>query len=211
MSLATQYPGAILHTLLAHLAGLFLAGAGGNREAAEQAAASLLAAYHPETQDELRLAAQVVGFSFHALEALTQTATPDMPLNRILRLRGSAVSLSRESHKAQRRLDKLQTARRAGIPAEAQPNPAQPEPKIEKALDLIENTRTIAAAAKTKGLTWTQAYEQRQRDIRIAASLKRAEAPPSPRKPTPRQPPPSRTIGRLLRPSDPQSVQTESA
>jgi hypothetical protein len=25
-------------------------------------------------------------------------------------------------------------------------------------------------------LTWTQAYEQRQRDLRIAASLKRAEA-----------------------------------
>ena len=127
-------------------------------------------------EDELRLAANIVSFSFQALEALSQAATPDMPLTRTLRLRGGAVSLSRESHKAQRRLDKLQTARRAGIPAEAQPNPAQPEPKIEKALDLIENTRTIAAAAKTKGLTWTQAYEQRQREMRIAASLKRAEA-----------------------------------
>jgi hypothetical protein len=143
--------------------------------AARQAAAEMLSAYHPETEDELRLA-NVISFSFQALEALGQAATPDMPLTRSLRLRGSAVSLSRESHKAQRRLDKLQTARRAGIPAEAQPNPAQPEPKIEKALDLIENTRTIAVAAKTKGLTWTQAYEQRQRDIRIAASLKRAEA-----------------------------------
>jgi hypothetical protein len=99
-----------------------------------------------------------------------------MPLTKILRLRGGAVSLSRESHKAQRRLDQLQNARREGIPAANQPEPAQPEPKIEKALDLIEDTRTIDVAAKAQGLTWTQAYEQRQRDMRIAASLKRAEA-----------------------------------
>jgi hypothetical protein len=174
--LAKTVPDAILETITIRLSALFLAGAAGDMTAARRAAAEMLSAYHPETEDELRLAANVISFSFQALEALGQAATPDMPLTRSLRLRGSAVSLSRESHKAQRRLDKLQTARRAGIPAEAQPNPAQPEPKIEKALDLIENTRTIAAAAKTKGLTWTQAYEQRQRDIRIAASLKRAEA-----------------------------------
>jgi hypothetical protein len=119
-----------------------------------------------------------VGFSFQALEALSQSATPDMQLTRILRLRGSAVSLSRESHKAQRRLDQLQKARREGIPAqpaETQPEPAQPEPRTERAIDLIEDTRTIAAAAKAPGVTWTQAYEQSQRDKRIAASLKRAE------------------------------------
>ncbi len=131
----------------------------------------MLSAYNPETEDELRLAANVISFSFQALEALGQAATPDMPLTRTLRLRGSAVSLSRESHKAQRRLDKLQAARRAGSPAKI-----QPEPKIEKALDLIGNTRTVTVAAKAQGLTWTQAYEQRQRAARIAAGLKRAEA-----------------------------------
>jgi len=31
-------------------------------------------------------------------------------------------------------------------------------------------------AAKANNLTWTQAYEQRQRETRIAASLQRAEA-----------------------------------
>jgi len=144
--------------------------------AAREAASQMLAAYHPSTEDELHLAANIVSFSFQALEALGQAATPGIPLTRILRLRGSAVSLSRESHKAQRRLDKLQAARRAGIPAATQPEPTQPEPKIDNALALIENTRTIAGAAKIKGLTWTQAYEQRQRDIRVAASLKRAEA-----------------------------------
>jgi hypothetical protein len=175
-SLAKTLPVAILETVVTHLAALFLAGAEGNMTAARQAAAQMLAAYDPQAQDELRLAANIVSFSFQALEALGQAATPDMPLTRKLRLRGSAVSLSRESHKAQRRLDKLQAARLQGIPAETQPEPAQPEPKIEKALDLIETTRTIAGVAKTKGVTWTQAYEQRQRDNRIAASQKRAEA-----------------------------------
>ncbi len=176
MSLAKTLPAAVLETILTHLAGLFLTGAAGDMTAAREAAAQTLSAYRPETEDELRLAANVISFSFQALEALSQAASPDMPLTRTLRLRGSAVSLSRESHKAQRRLDKLQTARRAGIPAEAQPEPAQPEPKIEKALDLIKDTRTVAVAAKAQGLTWTQAYKQRQRDLRIAANLRRAEA-----------------------------------
>jgi len=176
MSLAKTLAPAVLDTVLTRLAGLFLVGAAGDITAARQAAAQMLAAYHPETEDELRLAANIIGFSFHALEALGQAATPDMALTKILRLRGGAVSLSRESFKAQRRLDQLQNARREGIQAETQPEPAQPEPRIERAIDLIEDTRTIAVAAKAQGLTWTQAYEQRQRDQRIAASLKRAEA-----------------------------------
>jgi hypothetical protein len=176
LPLANTLPSAVVETVLTHLAKLFLIGAAGDITAARQAAAQMLAAYDPQTEDELRLAANIVGFSFHALEALGQAATPDMPLTKILRLRGSAVSLSRESHKAQRRLDQLQKVRRTGIlaqPADTQP---QPEPKIEKAIDLIMDTRTVTAAAKAHGVTWTQAYEQRQRENRIAASLKRAEA-----------------------------------
>lgn len=174
MSLAATLPAAIVETILTRLALLFLSGANGDQQVARHAATHALAAHHPETEVELRLAAAIIAFSFHALEALAQAAAPDMPLARVLRLRGSAVSLSRESHKAQRRLDQLQNARRQGIAP--QPEPAQPQPKIEKALEVIEDTRTVAYAAKTKGLTWTQAYEQRQRDKRIAASLQRAHA-----------------------------------
>jgi hypothetical protein len=176
MSLAKTLPAAVLETILTRLATLFITGAAGDMAAAREAAVQMLTAYHPQTEDELSLAANTIGFSFHALEALGQASTPDMPLTKILRLRGSAVSLSRESHRAQRRLDQLQKASREGISAATQPEPAEPEPKIEKALALIEDTRTITVAAKTQGLTWTQAYEQRQRDLRIAASLKRAEA-----------------------------------
>jgi hypothetical protein len=181
-TLATTLSAAILDTILGRLALLFLSGAAGDLTAARNAAARMLAAYHPQTEDELRLAAEIVGFSFHALEALAQAAGPDMPLTRILRLRGSAVSLSRESHKAQRRLDHLQKARRTGSPAATetpqptQTQPSQSQPKIEKALDLIAETRKVAAVAKATGQTWTQAYQQRQRAKGIANNLKKNQA-----------------------------------
>jgi hypothetical protein len=179
MPLPTTLPAAILETLLIRLAALFLTGAGGDTTAARHAASQMLDAYHPQTTDELRLAANIIGFSFQALEALSQAATPDLPLTRILRLRGSAVSLSRESAKAERRLGQLQKSRQQPVQAreaEIQPDPAQPEPKIDKAAAPIQDTTTVAVAAKANNLTWTQAYEQRQRDTRIAASLKRALA-----------------------------------
>jgi hypothetical protein len=174
MSLAATLSAAILDTILGRLALLFLSGTAGDLTAARNAAAQMLAAYHPQTEDELRLAAAIVGFSFHALEALSQAAGPDMPLTRILRLRGSAVSLSRESHKAQRRLDQLQTARRTGSPAPTET--VQTPPRIDKALDLIADTRQVAAVAKATGQTWTQAYQQRQRSKAIAANLKKNQA-----------------------------------
>ncbi len=179
MPLAATLPAAILETILTHLAALFLTGAGGDPTAARHAVAQMLGAYHPQTEDELRLAAKIVGFSFHALEALGQAAAPDMPITRVLRLRSSAVSASREASKAERRLTQLRNDRQRDIRT-------QPEPEIEKPIAPIENTNTenagientgkIAIAAKASGQTWTQAYQQRQTDLRIAASLKRAEA-----------------------------------
>jgi hypothetical protein len=173
MPLDTILPPAILQTILTRLAALFLTGAAGDMTAARHAAAQMLGAYRPETEDELRLAANIIGFSFQSLEALSQAAAPDLPITRILRLRGSAVSLSRESREAERRLDQLQKARRQGVPAQPAELRAEPEPKTEK---VIEDTRKVTVAAKASGQTWTQAYQQRQREARIAASLKRAEA-----------------------------------
>ena len=171
MSLPATIAKAILDTVLARLALLFLSAAAGDTEAAREAANQMLAAYNPQTADELTLAAQIVTLQFHALEALGNAAEPGLSLNRILRLRGSAVSLSRESAKAERRLSELQKARQQPAPAqeaEIQPVPAQPEPQPEKALT------TAQAPAK--------AEEERQREARIAASIQKAEArfaPPS--------------------------------
>jgi hypothetical protein len=179
MSLAAACSSVILDTILGRLALLFLTGAGGDLAAARRAAAQMLAAYHAETDDELRLASEIVSFSFHALEALSQAMTPDMSLNHKLRLRGSAVSLNRASHKAQRKLDQLQKARRAGHPAQPAevkaPQPAA-SPSTEKALDLIEATRDALTAAKSAGQTWTQTYQARQRAKRITKNLEKNRA-----------------------------------
>jgi hypothetical protein len=177
--MSTKCPAAILDTILTHLAALFLAGAQGSETAARDAALQMLAAYSPETVAELRLAANIVSFSFHALEALSQSATPDMPLTRVLRLRGSAVSLSRESHKAERRLEQLQKARYDDVPADPEPAP-QPNPAADKALDLIADTRKVAAVAQQTQQTWTQAYRQRQRDQRLAKQQARRQSAPTP-------------------------------
>ena len=140
---------AILDTVGAHLALLFLTGASGDETAARDAARATLATYAAETEEELRLAAGIISFGFHALEALSQAAAPDLSLNRVLRLRGSAVSLSRESHKAQRKLDQLQRARRAAPESQSadsqradsplaeshptEPHPAEPHPAEPRA------------------------------------------------------------------------------
>jgi hypothetical protein len=186
---------AILDTVLGRLALLFLTGAGGDLAAARLAASQMLAAYNAESPNELRLAAEIMSFGFHALEALSQAAAPDLPLTKILRLRGSAVSLSREAHKAQRKLDQLQRDRRAGIAAEPVENVAtQTEavatrPQIDKALALIEATRdapgeaprvapreATASAGRNGGQTWTQSYQKRLTAKRIADNLKKNQA-----------------------------------
>jgi hypothetical protein len=181
MPLATTLPAAILDTILIHLATLFLAGAAGNPIAARQAAAHMLRIYNPRNEEELRLAANIVGFSFHALEALGQAAAPDLPITRVLRLRGSAVSLSREANKAERRLTQLRNAPQQAIPAEAAPKvektiaPIEAVAPIEAAAP-IEHTAKITIAPKVNAQAWNQAEEDRQRDIRIAAGMKRMEA-----------------------------------
>ena len=67
------------------------------------------------------------------MDNLARSSDPELSLTKVLRLRGSAVSLSREAHKAQRKLDKLQaistiaTSQPAAQPEAAQSEPAQSE------------------------------------------------------------------------------------
>jgi hypothetical protein len=178
-TLPIAFPAAILETVLSGLAALFLAGANGDIAAARQAASQMLDAYHPRTEDEFRLAANIIGFSFQALEALGQAAAPDLPLTRAMRLRGSAVSLSREAARAERRLAQLRKqAAAAEIGAAASPKIEQASPPLPLAPIPPVSIKTpgkIARAAEAKGITWTQAYAERQCAARIAASIKRAE------------------------------------
>ncbi len=173
-------PAAVLETVLPGLAALFLTGTDGDIAAARHAACQMLADYHPETENELRLAANIIAFSFHALEALGQASAPGVSLTRVLRLRGSAVSLSRESAKAERRLGQLQKARQQPIPQarvpDTPPDPVQAAPKIGKHRDLTQDTASVVMAGKANQLALARAEEDRQRDRRIAAGLERLAA-----------------------------------
>jgi hypothetical protein len=174
MSLAALFPAAVLETILIRLTPLFLVGAGGETTAARQAAVQTLGSYRPETEDELRLAANVIAFGLHALEALGEAADPDLSMTRVLRLRGSAVSLSRESTKAQLRLDQLQKARQQNRQAEpVEPPPAPAHVKIATTQDPIRHTGDIAAAATTLRPAKTETEEDRQLAIRMAGYMQR--------------------------------------
>jgi hypothetical protein len=170
----SNFPAEILDTILTHLAPLFLSAAAGDEAAAQKAALRMLAAHNPENERELCLAAQFVSFSLHTLAALGQAADPDLSLSRVLRLRGSAVSLSRASEKAQLRLDQCQQARQQE-PARAATRPkempslaTQPEPETEQT-PTPPRTAIITQPA-------IRYYDRAEDDARIAASVKRAEA-----------------------------------
>jgi hypothetical protein len=173
--ISATIPQAIWDTLLGSLIPLFLIGAGGDTAASREAAHQMLAAYDPQTAAELSLAAEIVGFSFHALEALGQAAAPDLSLNRVLRLRGSAVSLSREAHKSQRKLDQLQRVRAIQPPAKAQS--PQPEPaRAPGTTEAPSPTEAECLAARTKAKIWLQSYHKREAAERITKNLKQNQA-----------------------------------
>ena len=173
MSLPATIAKAIMDTVLSRLAPLFLAAAAADIQAAQDAARQMLAAYNAETPDELSLAAEIISLQFHALEALSQASDPELSLNRKLRLRGSAVSLSRESHKAQRKLDQLQRARLAGT----QPHPAEaeapaPNPPIHDEITVVET----ASSTTPKTETWSQSLQKRMTANRLAKKAQKQQA-----------------------------------
>ncbi|WP_428490390.1 hypothetical protein [Rhodopila sp.] len=184
--------------MLARLAPLLLPGAAGDLATARQAAAQMLAAHDAQTDDEIRLAGKLVGLSFQCLEALSQAAAEDLSLTAKLRLRGSAVSLSRESHKAQRQLDKLQRARRDGRteqPADAPPRTAshpqptelqpatvpaaRPDPVVSTSVAVApaqSRPDAIHPAGRTGNAIMTQSLHKRLAAQRITDQLKQNQA-----------------------------------
>jgi len=168
---------AILETILANLALLFLTAAG-DPEKARHAAIQALAAHDVQTEDELRLASEIISFGFHALEALAQAGAPDLSLSRVLRLRGSAVSLSREAHKSRRRLDQLRRARLA-LPPQAEPAaalPSQPQPQPQTQPSKAAEPLAQQVIGKNGGMTWTQSYQKRILAKRMAEKAKKVQA-----------------------------------
>jgi hypothetical protein len=173
--MSTPITPVILDTVLGHLAPHFLEAANGDLPTARHAASRMLTAHDPQTEEELHLATDIVSFGFHALEALSAAAAPDLSLNQKIRLRGSAVSLNREAYKARRRLDQLRQVRLAAV---TQPQPETVPAEDQPTADLIEFAQeTVQAVAKQGGLkAWTTSRQQRRAADRIAETLRRNAA-----------------------------------
>jgi hypothetical protein len=141
-----SFPGiapAFLEEMVAHLLHLFIRGADGDEAAARHAVLSTLAAYHPENEQELGLAAHIISFGFATLGALAEAMDPNLPVNAVLRLRGNANAAHRSAHQCQRTLDKLRKERRiaAGPPAVCSPAPEAPADAVEPAPALTQAPR----------------------------------------------------------------------
>jgi hypothetical protein len=181
MSLPVTLPEAILDTILDRLAVFFLAAAGNDMTAARDAVRQLLSDYSPQTARELNLAAETITLQMHALNALCHAAGPDLSDNKVLRLRGCAVSLSREQHKAHRKLDQIQKVRQIGTPVpesarDATIGPAATSPRVEKAIAFVEAERRAAPPATPAKIPSLQSFHKQEAARIITENLKRRQA-----------------------------------
>ncbi len=176
MSLATIITPAILDKIIGLLVPLFLTGAAGDLLTARHAASRLLADYQPETEEELRLAAEIICFGFGALDALSQSMAPNLTLNAILRLRGSANTQQRSANQCQRTLDKLRTQRRR---VQADQITERPAPRIAEAEPVTLETVTLSDCeqiAQHTGPAVILSRQQRRAAERKAGKAQRKQA-----------------------------------
>lgn len=165
---------AFLEEMVACLLHLFIRGGGGDEAAARYAVLSTLAAYDPEDEQELRLAAEIISFGFATLEALAKAMNPDLPLNAVLRLRGNANAAHRSGHQCQRTLDKLRKERR--LPASLAA-PRSPVPKIPADPANLTETTNASRSIFTRSARSPDLSRQQRRDLeRKALKAQRQQA-----------------------------------
>jgi hypothetical protein len=164
---------AFLEEMVAYLLHLFVRGAGGDEAAARHAVLSTLAAHNVANEDEMRLAAGIISFSFAALEALARSMDPDLPLKEVLRLRGNANAAHRSGHQCQRTLDKLRQERRHG----ADVTQAQPQADAPPATPVILSRQQRRDQERKTAKALRQQADRARLETRMAT---RTGAPPIP-------------------------------
>jgi hypothetical protein len=159
-----------LDTIIGLLVPWFLIAAGGDVTAARRTAECILASYDVETEQEIRLAAEITSFGFGALEGLRDSMDPELKLNAVLRLRGSANTQHRSANQCQRTLDKLRKERRmAAEVVEAQP------PVSEDRNDTPQAPQSNQTAPAQPRATITLSRQQRRAMQRAADKAQRKQ------------------------------------
>jgi hypothetical protein len=136
---------AVVEKILAFLAPLFL-DVVVDLAAAREVAGTTLASYGAKTDRELRLVALTIAFSFGALDALGRAASPDLPVNQVIRLRGNANALNRAALQNENRFEKLRKLSPAEIQLMEEPSSAQDLPATTDPDDLLGFARVAAKA-----------------------------------------------------------------
>ncbi len=180
MSFFPNFDPVFIETILCRMVPCFLIAACGNVEAARQAAKSLLSSYNVATEEELGLATEIACFGLGALEALSQSMDPDLPLKDVLRLRGSANAQHRSGYQCQRTLDKLRKERRIAAAGDRQTVKAQPA--IQSAAAETPNAAMSIPAQVTlppQAALPTQAASIAPASIQPAVSQPKTDHPPA--------------------------------
>ncbi len=162
--------------VVCHLAPFFLDAARGDSADAKAAAQAMLDGYDTQTTEQLQLAAQIIAFSFAALDSLRRAAAePDLPVNIQLRLRGNANAMNRSAQQCRRA---LQLRRKAGAtPNVSSPQKAGATPArtytdadvaaaVQKAAEVIGYARSDLKSGKP--MTYTKRLQENERLKRLA-------------------------------------------
>jgi hypothetical protein len=172
MSFPTSITPAVAEKLIRFLAPLFL-DVVADLAAARAAATATLLDYNTTTDQQLRLAALAIAFSFGALDALSRAVEPDLLVNQVIRLRGNANALNRAALQNETRLAKL----RASIPTDLGIEPRQDLPASAETSDLLAFTRASARAnASLQPAAPLSRQERRFAEARAEKSLQRQHA-----------------------------------
>ncbi|WP_428492394.1 hypothetical protein [Rhodopila sp.] len=160
----------VMQTILDFLLPFFLAAAGGNPVTARAAIRQLIAAHNAVDATELDLAGRIVGFSIAALDNLRLSMAADLPVTRLLRYRGNAVSLSRASDQARKALAALRA------------NPDQPHkmPRPSVAPALSPPAPSTPVPSTPFSVAATCSAQSNAAPPRAIPSIKAIAAPPAP-------------------------------
>jgi hypothetical protein len=143
---SSSTPDHVQDRVISAITPFFIVDATTNDASAREAARHMLGDYNAATGRELQLAAQVVVFSFAALDCLRCSMTErDMPVEVLLRMRTNAVALNGLCEKSQKALDARQRDRGKGVAFTsnaAQLDEAEFEAAISKARQMVAFART---------------------------------------------------------------------
>jgi hypothetical protein len=178
--MSLDLPDSLIETLILPLTALLLAASGNDNATAKANALKLIEVHDPTTVIELRLAVRIELFNIRANQTASEAGTRDLSPEIATRVTAGAISLTREADKAERRLEKLKTAR-----PQAQEEPrtqsfspaSDPDPERESPLRdpqaVAEEIKQITVHAQANGLPFAKAYKQRKLEKRLALRQER--------------------------------------